>query len=265
MVTIADDLEADISKPNMKIVVVLARIHPCDSASSYVIQGMMEFLSSDHGIAKDLRKHVIFKLFPVMCPDGVYLGNSRCTLLGADLNRSWHKANEFHHPILWKVKQYILNCHERHNLDFVIDLHASSSLMGIFIQGNSYDSVYRYERHIVFPKMLAQNCPDFDPKQTYYNADLEKEGTTRRNLCMEIGEKTNVYSLEVSMFGYEEKSLNIADGIKINAYREEDCEFWRNKNISNLIFFFFFKFFSFQIFFLIEFFFFVGIFFSGFF
>ena len=153
------------------------------------------------------------------------------------MNRSWHKANEFHHPILWNVKQYILKLHEKHNLDFVLDLHASSSMMGIFIQvlknlgifyylifyidnilhsfqGNSYDSVYRYERHIVFPKMLAQNCPDFDPKQTFYNADLEKEGTTRRNLCMEIGEKTNVYSLEVSMFGYEEKGLDIAEGIK---------------------------------------------------
>ena len=82
MVTIADDLEADVSSPNKKIVVVMARIHPCDTASSYVMQGMMEFLASDHGIAKDLRKHVVFKLFPVMCPDGVYLGNSRCTLLG---------------------------------------------------------------------------------------------------------------------------------------------------------------------------------------
>ena len=74
--------------------------------------------------------------------------------------------------------------------------------------------------------MLAQNCPDFDPKQTFYNADLEKEGTTRRNLCMEIGEKTNVYSLEVSMFGYEEKGLTIADGFTINSYKEEDCKYF---------------------------------------
>ena len=40
-------------------------------------KGMMDFLSSDHGIAKDLRKYVIFKFFPVVCPDGVFLGNSR--------------------------------------------------------------------------------------------------------------------------------------------------------------------------------------------
>jgi murein tripeptide amidase MpaA len=71
--------------------------------------GLMEFVSSSHGIARDLRKHVVFKCFPVMCPDGVFLGNSRCTLLGADINRSWHVANKFQHPLLWKVKQYIID------------------------------------------------------------------------------------------------------------------------------------------------------------
>ena len=69
---------------------------------------------------------------------------------------------------------------QKYNLDFVIDLHASSSMLGVFIQGNSYDSVYRYERHIVFPKMLAQNMPDFSQAQTFYNADLDKEGTAIR-------------------------------------------------------------------------------------
>jgi len=107
----------------------------------------------------------------------------------------------------------------------VIDLHASSNMMGIFIQGNSYDSVYRYERHIVFPKMLIQNCPDFAKNQTFYNADLEKEGTARRNLCEEIGEKTNVYSLEVSMYGWIEKGPDITVPDVIHPYTEEDCEF----------------------------------------
>ena len=43
----------------------------------------------------------------------------------------------------------------------VFDLHASPSLMGLFVRGNSYDSVYRFERHMVLPKILAQNCPDY--------------------------------------------------------------------------------------------------------
>jgi len=38
---------------------------------------MMEFLSSEHGIAADLRGNVVFKFFPMLNPDGVFLGNSR--------------------------------------------------------------------------------------------------------------------------------------------------------------------------------------------
>ena len=65
-----------------------------------------------HFAAIDLRKHAVFKFFPAMCPDGIFLGNSRCTLVGADLNRSWNTANEFHHPVLWKVKQHIMETHD---------------------------------------------------------------------------------------------------------------------------------------------------------
>ena len=42
---------------------------------------------------------------------------------------------------------------------------------------------------------------------------LGKGGNNKKKSMYGNGEKTNVYSLEVSMFGYEEKSLNIADGL----------------------------------------------------
>ena len=67
-------------------------------------KGMMDFVSSDHGIAKDLRKYVIFKFFPVVCPDGVFLGNSRCTLLGADLNRPVHVLLFRRYPKFIQIK-----------------------------------------------------------------------------------------------------------------------------------------------------------------
>ncbi len=62
-------------------------IHIHDSSEKNlqpIVSGMMEFMSSDHGIAKDLRKYVAFKFFPVMCPDGVFNGNARCSLIGKD-------------------------------------------------------------------------------------------------------------------------------------------------------------------------------------
>ena len=37
---------------------------------------MMEFLTSKHAIAKDIRKKIVFKIFPMLNPDGVFLGNT---------------------------------------------------------------------------------------------------------------------------------------------------------------------------------------------
>lgn len=39
--------------------------------------GIIDFLVSHHPIAKVLRDHLVFKIAPMLNPDGVYLGNYR--------------------------------------------------------------------------------------------------------------------------------------------------------------------------------------------
>lgn len=39
--------------------------------------GIIDFLVSQHPIAKVLRDHLVFKIAPMLNPDGVYLGNYR--------------------------------------------------------------------------------------------------------------------------------------------------------------------------------------------
>ncbi len=39
--------------------------------------------------AEYLRKTCVFKIIPMMNPDGVVHGNYRCSLSGTDLNRQW--------------------------------------------------------------------------------------------------------------------------------------------------------------------------------
>jgi len=75
LVTITSDLE-DPERPR-KVVVVLARVHPGESPSSFVCQGLMDFLVSAHPIAQVLREYVIFKIVPMLNPDGVFFGNYR--------------------------------------------------------------------------------------------------------------------------------------------------------------------------------------------
>lgn len=101
----------------------------------------------------------------------------------------------------------------------MIDIHAHTSHTGTFIYGNTYDDVYRYERHLVFPRLLAAKCHDFNQDSTLFNADDKKAGTTRRFLCENLPESVNVYSFQVSMAGYFIKNTRI-----FTQYNDEGCK-----------------------------------------
>lgn len=64
-------------KSKTRMVVICSRVHPGDSPSSYVCQGIIDFLTSDHPVAEKLRSNVVFKIIPMINPDGVVLGNFR--------------------------------------------------------------------------------------------------------------------------------------------------------------------------------------------
>lgn len=87
-----------------RVIVVIARTHPGESVTSFVCQGLLEFLLGSHPIASILRENFVFKVIPMLNPDGVFLGNNRCNLIGQDLNRVWNIATEFSHPTVFAVK-----------------------------------------------------------------------------------------------------------------------------------------------------------------
>ncbi|EEB10781.1 conserved hypothetical protein [Pediculus humanus corporis] len=195
------------SNKKQRIVFILGRINPGDSPTSFVCQGILDFLISNHPIAVKLRNVATFKIVPMMNPDGVFLGNHRSNLMGSDLNRNWHQHNEWSHPSLYAFNQLVLDLESNKgvNVDFILDLHASSSLPGVFIYGNTYDDVYKYERHTVFPKLLAQNVEDYESDNTMYNRDAFKLGPPRRYFNSKLKGGTNCYTIEVSFFGYKKK------------------------------------------------------------
>jgi len=75
--------------------------------SSYIIEYIIEYLLSNSQIAKILRENFIFKIVPMLNPDGVILGNYRCNLSLVDLNRQWIDPNKKLHPTIYNAKQMI--------------------------------------------------------------------------------------------------------------------------------------------------------------
>lgn len=52
-----------------------------------MLEGVIDFLCGATETAYFLRKNVIFKVIPMLNPDGVILGNYRTGLFGKDFNR----------------------------------------------------------------------------------------------------------------------------------------------------------------------------------
>ena len=88
----------NIPNENKKFIVAVARVHPAETAGSLVMEGFIRFISSKHSEAVALRNKFIFKIVPMLNPDGVIIGNSRMSISGNDLNRTYINPNEQNHP-----------------------------------------------------------------------------------------------------------------------------------------------------------------------
>ena len=68
-----------------------------------MLSGLMKALTSDSALA--LRQNFIFRIVPMLNPDGVVFGNYRCSQLGCDLNRKWNSATRLLQPSVFYTLQ----------------------------------------------------------------------------------------------------------------------------------------------------------------
>jgi murein tripeptide amidase MpaA len=91
-----------------KGVVLTARVHPGETVGSWMMRGLLFFLTDpENEEAKLLRQNFVFKIIPMLNPDGVINGNYRTSLAGCDLNRRWKNPSKMIHPTIYHVKKMI--------------------------------------------------------------------------------------------------------------------------------------------------------------
>lgn len=61
-------------REDKKYIVLSARVHPGESNSSWIMKGVLDYLTSDHPNAQALRDKFVFKIIPMLNPDGVIHG-----------------------------------------------------------------------------------------------------------------------------------------------------------------------------------------------
>ncbi|PNJ68233.1 AGBL2 isoform 14, partial [Pongo abelii] len=90
-----------------KAVVLSARVHPGESNGSWVMKGFLDFILSNSPDAQLLRDIFVFKVLPMLNPDGVIVGNYRCSLAGRDLNRHYKTILKESFPCIWYTRNMI--------------------------------------------------------------------------------------------------------------------------------------------------------------
>jgi cytosolic carboxypeptidase protein 2/3 len=149
-----------------KYIIVCSRVHPGETNASFILQGFLNFITSNEPYAVDLRKRIVFKVIPMTNPDGVIVGNYRTSISGNDLNRQFHAPNIKLHPTVCSIKsmvsEIIRNAKEPEPLSSFIDIHGHSRKKSIFIYGPHFPlHNEKYLKMRVLPKLLSERSDMF--------------------------------------------------------------------------------------------------------
>ncbi|NXV03608.1 CBPC2 carboxypeptidase, partial [Cettia cetti] len=185
-----------------RAVVASARAHPGESGGSWAMRGFLDFLLSAHADARLLRRLFVFKVVPMLNPDGVVVGNSRCSLAGRDPNRAYGMALPGSFPGVWHLRAMVQRVLAEREVVLYCDFHGHSRKNNVFMYGcdaGGDDTGTRLHQR-VFPLMLSKNAPDkFSFSSCKFQVQKSKEGTGRVSMWR-LG-VSHSYTLEVAFSG----------------------------------------------------------------
>ncbi|NXO32691.1 CBPC2 carboxypeptidase, partial [Cisticola juncidis] len=179
-----------------------ARAHPGESGGSWAMRGFLDFLLSAHADARLLRRLFVFQVVPMLNPDGVVVGNSRCSLAGRDPNRAYGTALPGSFPGVWHLRAMVQRELAEREGVLYCDFHGHSRKNNVFMYGCDAggDGTGTRLRQRVFPLMLSKNAPDkFSFSSCKFQVQKSKEGTSRVSMWR-LG-VSHSYTLEVAFSG----------------------------------------------------------------
>ncbi|XP_028418309.1 cytosolic carboxypeptidase 1-like isoform X2 [Dendronephthya gigantea] len=211
---------------NRPYIFLCSRVHPGESNASWVMKGVLDFLLSNKITARVLREIFIFKIIPMLNPDGVINGCHRCSISGADLNRQWLDPDPILFPTIYHAKGLLLYLQAMNKTPLVFcDFHGHSRKKNVFMYGchsptadlpvtivnsgsesdssNVGEAAVRETNHRTLPRILHSIAPAFSFQNCSFVVESSKESTARVVVWRELG-VTRSYTMESTYCGTDQ-------------------------------------------------------------
>lgn len=123
---------------------ITARVHPGETPASHVLRGILDVLTREGDPRTDaLLRHFVFKIIPVLNPDGVANGHYRADSQGLNLNRCYADPSPEVHPTVFAARRLVMHHAAAGSLGLYLDLHAHINKRGCFLFGNFIEDAAR--------------------------------------------------------------------------------------------------------------------------
>nr|XP_039257203.1 cytosolic carboxypeptidase 1-like [Styela clava] len=221
-----DNEEAIAELRSRPYIFLSSRVHPGESNSSWTMRGTLKLLLSSKnstdinpkmlGVAQQLRRSFIFKIVPMLNPDGVINGHHRCSLTGEDLNRQWTDPDPVLFPTIYHTKGLLQYLYSIGKAPLVYcDYHGHSRRKNVFMYGCSRrESVIAGESDVIqgapddtgyktIPKLLNKMAPAFSMSNCSFIVEKCKESTARVVVWKEMGVARS-YTMESTYCGCDQ-------------------------------------------------------------
>jgi Cytosolic carboxypeptidase N-terminal domain/Zinc carboxypeptidase len=189
-----------------KYILIVSRLNPGESVSSFITEGIVSFLLSENPEALKSREAFIYKIIPMGNPDGVIIGNSRCNLTGIQLHKSYKDITNIFTAVLKSIKKLAYKFQSSNGLHSYIELSGTFNYIGSHIYGliNPKDSSRTY-----LYKTFINQIYKLSPLTKFLYNDLESlqkktplQATLQRELCIET------FFNETSVYGFKNDKGN---------------------------------------------------------
>ena len=206
-------------------IIFTARVHPGETSGSYVIEGVINNLLNNSEQSNGLLDKYIFKIIPMLNPDGVIHGHYRNNILGKDLNRMWQDPRANTTPTIYFLKKLI----SINKPLFFCDFHGHSNMPNCALYccsppkkkknkffnfpNNNVKSYHFYEEK-VFMRIFEEEAKFYQKSGEKYNIQKSKLKSARGVIYNEFNVYYS-YALETGLMAKWSKQ-NIVNDINNN-------------------------------------------------